>query len=183
MKYVIAIDVGIQNLGLCVCNVSTTPPTICVWKRCTLCASDSFYSRDLVEHIHAFIASYDAYFHDAERILIEQQMRVNMRVVEAVIHALFFKETLVIHARTIKAHFQLSTKNYKNNKAAAVQFVTQLLDASIPQSSYFLHYDAAALHVWNSEVKKDDLADALLMILYFLATYKGTWGDIMHKTT
>ena len=42
-----------------------------------------------------------------------------MRIVEAIIQAMYYEICIVINARSIKAHYGLGTKNYRMNKQRA----------------------------------------------------------------
>ena len=72
-------------------------------------------------------------------------------------------------AQIVKMHFQLNTGNYKSNKRAAVDYIArQFMDADISM----LRNCTEMFLVWTRESKQDDLADSLLMIIYYLDTYK-----------
>ena len=86
-----------------------------------------------VSYIRDFVRKYDKYFHDAFQVVIERQMRCNMRIVESVIHALFFERTIVVSARSVKLHYDLSTKNYRMNKQKAVEWAVEFV-ARNPQA-------------------------------------------------
>ena len=85
-------------------------------------------------------------------------MRVNMRIIEAVLHSRFFDKCKIVHARTIKTAFGLGRGNYTLNKKASVEFVqAHLLKLGEP------HWQA---HFAKAK-KRDDLADAYVMALFF----------------
>jgi hypothetical protein len=88
-----------------------------------------------------------------------------MRIVEAVLQTLFYDKCLIISARSVKAHYDLSTKNYKQNKAKAVEWVSNFVKNN-PDAFY-----PAARECFSQRSKQDDLADSLLLVLYYLDTY------------
>ena len=63
-------------------------------------------------------------------MLVERQIRCNMRIVEAIIQAMYYEICIVINARSIKAHYGLGTKNYRMNKQRAVQWATDFIAAN-----------------------------------------------------
>lgn len=161
--YVIAIDVGIMNLGLCVFDFVTNQ--IVHWDRVTICQGTRYQPMKNVEYIHNFLRKYEAYFQQCFVLLIERQIRCNMRIVESVMHALFYDRAIVIPARSIKVHFNISTKNYRGNKAKAIEWATAFLAAN-PHV-----FQPHALTAWSDASKRDDLADSLLILMYYLDTY------------
>jgi hypothetical protein len=86
-----------------------------------------------------------------------------MRIIEAVLQSMFFDRCHVIHARSVKAHYGLSMNNYRLNKAAAITWVKQFIE----QNPQVFHESLTLL----APKKQDDLADALLLVLYYLDTY------------
>ena len=92
-------------------------------------------------------------------------MRVNMRIIGAIIQALYFEKCLVVSPRLIKMHYDLSTKSYKGNKDKAVEWATEFKVAN-PQA-----FATSVINEFNQSKKKDDMADALIMVLYYLDTY------------
>ena len=163
MSFVIAIDVGIKNLGLCVFDFTTSK--VCHWDNVTLVPNGRYLPANNVQYVRDFIAKHCHYFANAFMILIERQMRCNMRIIEAVVQALFFERCLIISARSVKMHYNLSTKNYKANKQRAVEWAKEFIKSS---PTAFTKGTEAVFH--NSK-KLDDLADSLLLVMYYLDTY------------
>ena len=172
MSYIMAIDVGIKNLGLCIFDFRISK--VVVWDNVSLVSSGRYVPSNNVSYIRDFVRKYDKYFHDAFQVVIERQMRCNMRIVESVIHALFFERTVIVSARSVKLHYDLSTKNYRMNKQKAVEWAVEFV-ARNPQAF------AENLLTRSFEVakKQDDLADALLLVMYYLDTYSNQLtGDV-----
>ncbi len=88
-----------------------------------------------------------------------------MRIVEAILQTMFYNKCLIISARSIKAHYDLGTKNYRANKQKAVEWVSQFVKANP------VAFDEALIAKFKKKTKQDDLADSLLLVLYYLDTY------------
>ena len=158
--FVVAIDVGIKNLGLCVYDFTTSK--VVHWD--TVSLTNGRYIPALnVQYVLKFVAKYAVFFEQAVTIVIERQMRCNMRIIEAILETLFYDRCRVIHARSIKAHYKLSTRNYRANKQKAVEWAEAFVNAN---PSAFTCAD-----VFRQSAKRDDLADSLLLVMYYLDTY------------
>jgi Poxvirus A22 protein len=149
---VLAIDVGIRNLAFCCLEDGC----LLAWANEPLAGAE-YKPTDTVHHVMRFVEAHRQLFDSCDKLVIERQMRVNMRVVEAALHALFYAKCTIVHARTIKARFGLCKRNYQQNKAAAVACVDDLLAGNTAEL-------AAA---YRAARKRDDLADAYLMALFF----------------
>ena len=163
MSLVIAVDVGVKNLGLCVFDFRTS--TVVLWENVPLVPSGCYLPAHNVQYVRNFVRKYDSYFQDAFQIVIERQMRCNMRIIELVLQSMFYDKCTIISARSVKCHYDLSTKNYRGNKLKAVSFVNEFVSKN---ASAFV---TAQLKRYIESKKQDDLADSLIMILYYLDTY------------
>jgi hypothetical protein len=160
MSYVISIDVGIKNLGLCIFHMQLGK--VVVWTNESLVPrGKQYFPRQNVEYVRALIERYRPYFDSCFQLVVERQMRSNMRVIEAILETSYFNNCTIISPRSVKAHYGLSTRNYKMNKLVAVQWVERFLESNP---------DTAPTELFKG-AKKDDLADALIMLLYYLDTY------------
>jgi len=65
----------------------------------------------------------------------------------------------------VKMHYDLSTRNYKANKAKAVEWAKQFLENN---ASVFIESLADS---FRCSKKQDDLADSLLLVMFYLDTY------------
>jgi len=168
-QYVVAIDVGIKNLGLCVFDYLTS--TVAHWDNVTLVPSGRYIPAQNVLYVRNFVQRFQHYFDNAAVVVIERQIRCNMRIVEAILQTLFYDKCVIISARSVKMHYNLSTKNYRANKAKAVlwakAFVANNLQAFQP---------GVQLN-FNDKHKQDDLADALLLCCYYLDTYSNPCAE------
>lgn len=163
MSYVIAIDVGIKNLGLCVFDFTTSQ--VVHWDNVTLVHTGRYLPANNVQYVREFIDKHSNYFLNAFMVLVERQIRCNMRIIESVFHALFYERCLIISARSVKMHYDLSTKNYKANKQKAVEWAKDFILSS-PQA-----FANGTHSVFRNSKKTDDLADSLLLLMYYLDTY------------
>lgn len=155
---VIAIDVGIKNLAYCaVQSCEGCPVQIVAWQNVPL-TTGTYQPCENVAYVRAFAEKHSVLFALADRVVIERQMRVNMRIIEALLQHTYFDKCTVVNARTVKGAFGLCKRNYRLNKQAAVEMVEGLMRDGDPWQRFY----ALAR-------KKDDLADAYLMALFFSA--------------
>ena len=163
MRYVVAVDVGIKNLGLCVFDMAMAK--FVFWDNVSLVPNGRYLPANNVQYVRDFVARFRSFFDEAAAVLIERQMRCNMRIVEAVLQALFFERCIIINARSVKAHYGLGTKNYRLNKQRAVQWA----DTFVQNNA--VAFVSGVTSAFEQRNKKDDLADSLLLITYYLDTY------------
>ena len=163
MSYIVAIDVGVKKLGICVWDFDTAK--IAHLSTVSLVPRGRHVPGDNVKYVRGFTARFKHYFDDAKVVLIERQMRVNMRIIESVIQALYYEKCIVVSPRLIKMHYDLSTKSYRGNKAKAVEWATEF---ALNNPSAFA---PGITKEYSLSKKKDDMADALIMVLYYLDTY------------
>ena len=163
MSLVVAIDVGIKNLALCAYDFVSSQ--VVHWDNVTLVPGGRYVPAQNVQYVRDFIARHTHLFQNAAVVVVERQMRCNMRIIEAVIQCMFFKRCHVINARCVKMHYGLSTRNYRANKAKAVEWAKAFTQQN-PQA-----FVPVVLDAFHRGVKQDDLADALLLVMYYLDTY------------
>lgn len=163
MSFVIAVDVGIKNLGLCIFDFRTS--TVVLWENVSLVPSGRYTPAYNVQYVRDFVRKYDSYFRNAFQIIIERQIRANMRIIEALLQCMFYEQCVVISARSVKLHYDLSTKNYRTNKLKAIAFVNDFIRKNAKA------IETQQLQQYSASKKQDDLADSLIMILYYLDTY------------
>ena len=121
MGFIIAIDVGVKNLGFSVYDVKQSK--LVQWKNVPICGNGAYLASRNVEYVHQFINEHAHFFANLHTLLIERQMRVNMRIIESVFQSQFYSKTKVLPAQCIKMHFGLSCQNYRANKKKAIEFV------------------------------------------------------------
>lgn len=148
---ILAIDVGVRNMGLALCDEHR----ILDWRVEPLQRVNAGYLPGLnVTYVLDFVNHHSELFAQADVVLIERQMRVNMRIIESVLHALHYDKTVILLARTVKKHFDLCQRNYRANKRAAVNYVKTRLE-----NDWYTQFMVQG--------KQDDMADALLMAWYW----------------
>jgi hypothetical protein len=118
-----------------------------------------------VTYVRNFIAKFEHYFSNALAVVIERQIRCNMRIIESILQTMFYDRTYIISAKSVKAHYNLSHKNYKANKAAAVEWTSHFVE----NNKHVFAYDLVP--IYQRSKKQDDLADCLLLLMYYLDTY------------
>jgi hypothetical protein len=164
MSYVIAIDVGIKNLGLCVFDFRTSK--VVAWENVSLVPNGRYIPANNVQYVRDFVQRFTQYFENAFQVIIERQIRCNMRIVESVLQSMFFDRCQIISARSVKVHYDLSTKNYRLNKQKAVDWAKRFV-----QHNPGAFVDELAADAFGKAAKQDDLADSLLLVMYYLNTY------------
>ena len=163
VRYVIAIDVRIKNLGLCVFDFITAK--FVFWDNVTLVPNGRYIPANNVQYVRELIQRYQSFFDEASCVLVERQMRCNMRIIESVIQCLFFDRCIIINPRSVKTHYGIGTKNYRLNKQRAIEW-TDAFVAANPKA-----FEHGVTEAFAIKSKKDDLADSLLLITYYLDTY------------
>ena len=175
MRYVIAIDVGIKNLSVCVFDFRSTQ--IVRWETLSLVSNGRYIPSQNVRYVRDLVHALKEYFDAAFQVLIERQMRCNMRIIESVIQSMFYDVTIVISARSIKMHYHIGCNNYRANKQKAVKWARE----------FCLHNPHAfatdIARVLARSKKADDLADSLLLLLYYLDTYSNQLDETLQWET
>lgn len=155
---IVAIDVGIKNLAICVVDNYK----ILLWKVINIS-----YNNICVSIIEEFNQFYDI-IKDAV-ILIEKQMTRKMCVVQSYIEMYFrmknFKDVIIYNAicklaGTGKENTGRGKIRYYARKKAAVELCTDWLKEH-PQEEW-------VNTLWDSTKKKDDLADTLCMTVSYI---------------
>ena len=164
MSLVVAIDVGIRNIGLCVFDYTSNQ--VVHWERTELTKGKYIPSQNVV-YVRDFVLRYKHFFEDSCMVLVERQMRTNMRIIEALFQQIFFDRCIVISPRSVKAHYGLSFRDYRANKQAAIDWADAFVKANPTVFKCSL----------ISDQKRDDTADALLLTMYYLDTYSNQQWD------
>ena len=89
MSYVVAIDVGIKNLAVCAYDFVTCK--IVHWDNVTLVPNGRYIPALNVQYVRDFVFKHNPLFENAAIVLVERQMRCNMRIIESVIQSMFFE--------------------------------------------------------------------------------------------
>lgn len=155
---IVAIDVGIKNLAVCVMN----DDVIILWKVINIS-----YNNICTSIIEEFDEFYDTI--KGAVILIEKQMTRRMCIVQSYIEMYFrmkgFSDVIIYNAicklaGTGKENTGKGKGRYFARKKAAVEICKQWLDKH-PQEEWINS-------LWTATKKKDDLADTLCMCLSYI---------------
>lgn len=159
-------------LGICVYDFRSHK--VVHWSVDSLVPKGKHRPRDNVRYVTDWVSHNRHWFDNAFALVIEQQMRVNMRIIAAVIETLFFNysKVHVIPPRHVKVHYGLSTGQYATNKKAAVDWVTLWVREN-GRTAVLRECERE----WDRARKRDDLADSLLLVLYYLDTFSNQLVD------
>jgi hypothetical protein len=169
MSYAIGIDVGIKNMGFCVYDFTCNK--FIIWENISLVPNGRYIPANNVAYVLQLVERYKSVFEDAAYVIVERQMRCNMRIIESVLQTLFFDRCTIVAPRCVKAHYGISMRNYKMNKEKAVEWVQNFVHSN-PQT-----FKSGVAGTFVDSKKRDDFADSLLLVAYFLDTYSNTLTD------
>ena len=163
-NFVLGIDVGIRNLGLCAFDLRTG--RVAHWERVPLLPdTHRIHTGQLPAYVQRFLVAHASLFEQAEKIVIEHQLRGLMKTLEQMLHLKFFERVLIVQPRAVKEHYGCATRNYDANKRAAVRWASELVAAEAEL------FEPEAVASFDSEAKQDDMADALMLVCFFRETY------------
>ena len=163
MSLVIAIDVGIKNLAICAYDFCTNQ--VVHWDNVSLVSNGRYIPSRNVEYVREFVFKHHHLFSQCCALIIERQMRCNMRIIESVLQSMYYDICRVINARSVKMHYGLSMRNYTANKKKAVEWAMKFVQAN-PNT-----FTLDLVDRYIAGPKQDDLADSLLLVMYYLDTY------------
>ena len=151
---VVAIDPGIKNLGWSVYD--TDKKTFISFGRYNL-----LKDQPKKMHVHlvaSFIAASKDVFDMADAVLVEMQMVAKFKVIQAAFITFFWGRSHEISMRSVRCHFNISTGKYASNKKASIAKVPEILPKG-KNLNWFTRFE---------NTKKDDVADAILLALYWV---------------
>jgi len=180
---IISFDIGIKNMAYCIASIDDNHLNLISLNKCDLNISNKSTIQNLIENTIEFL---DDIFHnqlnfnsnDTLKVLIECQMTSKMKCIQTTINTYFkmISKTENLNIDTIylspKHKLDLTKKyplysyidnnninNYKNNKINSVNFSLYLLN------NFFINNNF--INIISNQKKKDDLCDALLMVLFY----------------
>lgn len=163
-RYIVAVDVGVKNMAVCVFDL--TLGKVIQWHVGSLVPDGKRYLPMLnVQYVRNWISTWKEYFDNALAVLVERQMRCNMRIIESLIHSEYYDKCYIVCARSIKMHYGLSMRNYRQNKNKAIEWASDFI-AKNPQV-----FEPTPTEVFRTSIKRDDYADSLLLVMYYLDTF------------
>lgn len=148
---VVSIDPGLRNFGYAIVQDGNLIAfdSICIWdlvpkKKRT---DYPYIARVLVENTDIF--------RGADYVLIERQMQSRMKMIACALRCFFWDKSQMVAPISVRKHFKISTGVYKKNKKASIALVPKFFDEK--QMKRFMAHK-----------KKDDIADAVLMAMYYI---------------
>ncbi len=148
---VVSIDPGLRNFGYAIVQDDKLIDfdSICIWdlvpkKKRT---DYPYIARVLVENTDIF--------RGADMVLIERQMQSRMKMIACALRCFFWDKSRMVAPLSVRKHFKISTGVYKENKKASIKLVPKF-------------FNKTQLDKFMSHKKKDDIADAVLMALYWI---------------
>ena len=153
---IVAIDPGLKNLGWAVFN--TTANRFVSFGRYDLTKDQpKKLKTKYVELVRAFVDASKDVFEMADLVLIEIQMVAKFKVIATAFQCFFWGKSEMVSPRSVRCHFKISTGNYAKNKKASVAIIPTL-PISAQNKRWFQSFE---------KKKRDDVADAMLIALYW----------------
>lgn len=148
-SFVVGIDMGYVNLGVCALTRDYQQPQQWFVRRIWGGAGTPT-EEALFWAIRSWCASNSELLENADRIVLEKQMRAKFKVMNTVIRALYPDKTIVVAPQTVGAHFKLT-----NKRAVKKREAIELCAKFWPQHPL-------------PDGKQDDMADAALLAKYVI---------------
>lgn len=191
-SFIISIDVGTRNLGFAVAqlNAPDRSARLVHLHNENIVNTSKYEFRYNVKYVKEFVDSHSHFFDNACCVVIERQnmSTLNMQIIETIFHTLFYEKVIFVNASHVKDHFftpslrseseptpkKSRTQKYTQNKQNAVKYVTEVLSNayknsnSIHSGNYAIHIPDPIIEHYMNGSKKDDMADAFMMMLYQL---------------
>jgi len=175
---ILSFDIGTINMAYCYAKINDNKELellnlnkvdLEITKKCN---NDSIINKT-IEFLEFLINELQINKTEKLIVLIECQMRSNMRCIQTVINT-FFKmigiyEAYDIETYNLSAKHKLNIINEYENKIGSNKYKQNKID-SIYFTKYLLenHYkNDNFLEIYNNTKKKDDISDAFLMIIYY----------------
>lgn len=169
---VVAIDPGIRNLGWAVYNTTTA---------CFISFGRYDLLKDQPKNLHtkyahlvrSFVDASSDVFAMADAVAIEIQMTAKFKVIATAFQCFFWGKSYRVSPRSVRCHFKISTGNYAKNKKASIELIPSL---DIPAKN----------KAWYSAMdknKRDDVADAMLLALYWSCKHREKPNKKAHKSS
>lgn len=150
---IVSIDIGTRNLGLAIYKNGNLTNFNCY------CLFD--YAKKKKERTdytlltYNFIQAHPNIFKDMDYLLLENQIQSRMRVIQTSFRCFFYKKAVKISPLAVHNHFKSGKGKHSKNKKAAIKLVERFLSGS-------------QMEKLKKHKKKDDCADAIIQIYYYL---------------
>jgi hypothetical protein len=182
MVQLLSFDIGTVNMAYCYATVNNDNKlNLCHLNKVDLCLKKSANIQKIIdatiEFLEEIVNELDIKQNEKIIVLIECQMKSDMRTIQTVINT-YFKlmgkyeafdiETIYVspkHKLNIinKYDDKIASSSYKQNKNEAVFFTKYLLENNYTNEKF--------LNIFNTMKKKDDISDAFLMIIYYYENF------------
>jgi Holliday junction resolvasome RuvABC endonuclease subunit len=153
---IVAIDPGLRNLGWSLYD--TRAETFLNFGCYDLLAGQPKKMHTKYAHlVKVFVDASRDVFAKADAVCIEIQMTAKFKVITTAFQCFFWDKAHLVSPKSVRHHFNISTGNYAKNKKASIAIIPTL---SIPAKNkkLFESFD---------NKKRDDVADAMLIALYW----------------
>jgi hypothetical protein len=176
MTQLLSFDVGIKNMAYCFAKIDEGKLNILNINKVDLNSKKNDIQNmidNTIEFLDTIMEELNVNFDEKLIVLIECQMRSEMKCIQTTINT-YFKMTskhlnmdIVTHYVSPKHKLKIINKygdkivndKYKQNKLDAIYFAVYLLENTYKNDEILSYI--------NTLKKKDDVCDALLMIIYF----------------
>lgn len=175
---VLSIDLGTKNFCYCVYDGATS--RIEAWERLTLPPKGKQLLIPRLAHfLHQFGREHAMLVDSATHVIVEQQMTSSMRIMEAILYAQYLGRSQSVNARTVKRYWREQHPDAWRahpTHAAPTRDMTYRLGKQMAMRITRDHLlplqDERWRALYESNKKKDDLADSLLQAVYYCRTWK-----------
>lgn len=160
---IVGIDVGYTNLGLVSVQVDKEYNIIPTFvKRINLrnvrChCLDVPHTNEVGDLVAHFIHVYQHLFDEADVILVERQPPGGLTNIESLLFYIFRNKIVLISPNSLQKHFGINFYEYERRKVEIEKLATPYLDT---------------FQSFTGQVRKHDMADALCLILFYVADDK-----------
>ena len=153
---VVAIDPGLRNLGWSLYD--TRKEIFLNFGRYDLLEGQPKTMHTKYAHlVKAFVDASKSVFDRADAVCIEIQMTAKFKVIATAFHCFFWDKSHLVSPKSVRHYFKISTGNYAKNKKASIAIIPTL---PIPPQN-------KKLFETFDKKKRDDVADAMLIALYW----------------
>ena len=167
---ILSIDPGLKNLGWALFDTGTG--SFKSFGRYNLLKDQPKAKHTKYTYlVKSFIDASSDVFNLADIICIEIQMAAKFKVMAAAFECFFWGKSHMVSPRSVRCHFNISTGNYAKNKKASVDIIPSL-SISTSNKQWFQRFD---------KNKRDDVADAMLLALYWNDKYCSVTSEPPNK--
>ena len=110
------------------------------------------------ELVYSFCQNSQSVLETADIICIERQMVAKFKVIACSLRCFNWEKAVMVSPRSMRVHFKISTGKYSTNKKASIDIIPKLKISDKNKDWFRL----------LAKSKKDDIADAMLLALYWV---------------